>query len=292
MTVGTRARRPHVHATGAASTAVRPLLDAPRRAARVLAAFPAGAYLQVRTDREPSVIALLAPGATRLPNAVLLAGEPPRLTVGHEASVGDGAVRLGRLSLRASRWWDPAPPLGEADPAGLREAAAGLTPGEPALAGEPAVELLASGCASGRLLDVLTAAERLVGLGPGLTPSGDDVLAGLMVTLRLLGAATGAGRAVWLADWLAATVTYDARTRTTPLSATLLHCAALGQASPEVAAVLRALAGRGPVEPALRRLHGLGHTSGSDLAQGIGIGVRSVLAFCSQGSPSSSGDYT
>ncbi|MFI6787089.1 DUF2877 domain-containing protein [Nonomuraea sp. NPDC050383] len=282
MTIGTRARRPRVHATGAASTAVRPLLDAPRRPARVLAAFPAGTYLQVRTDREPSVIAVLGIGATRLPNAVLLAGEPPRLTVGDDASVGDGAVLLGRLSLRASRWWDPAPPLGEADPARLRDTAAGLTPGEPALAGEDAVELLASGCASGRLTDVLTAAERLVGLGPGLTPSGDDVLAGLLVALRLLGAATGAARAVWLADRLAATVTYDARTRTTPLSATLLHCAARGQACPEVIAVLRALVGRHPLEPAVRRLHALGHTSGSDLAQGITIGVHAVLALASR----------
>ena len=60
--------------TGAASTAVRPVLEAPRRPARVLAAFPAGVYLEVRTELEPHVIAVVTGDATRLPNALVLAG--------------------------------------------------------------------------------------------------------------------------------------------------------------------------------------------------------------------------
>ncbi|MEU8245159.1 DUF2877 domain-containing protein [Nonomuraea sp. NPDC048916] len=279
MTVGTHARRPRTHVTGAASSAVRPLLDAPRSPARVLAAFPTGVYLEVRSDVEPSVIAVITGEATRLPNSVLLAADLPHVTVGDEGWVGDGCVQLGRLSLRAHRWWDPAPPLGEVDPVRLELAAPRLTVGSPGLAGNAAVDLLATSCARGWLLGVMTAAEQLVGLGPGLTPSGDDVLAGLLVALRHLGAGTGTERAVWLADWLAATVTYDARTRTTPISATLLHCAARGEASPEVIAVLRGLAGRQALEPAVRRLHRLGHTSGSDLAQGIAIGLATVLAL-------------
>ncbi|NRQ30553.1 DUF2877 domain-containing protein [Nonomuraea sp. NN258] len=279
MTVGIHARRARTHVTGAASTAIRAVLDGPRRPARVLAAFPAGVYLEVRTDLEPSVIAMITGAATRLPNSVLLAAPLPHVTVGDDASVGDGTVELGRLSLRARRWWDPAPPLGPIDRSVLAGGASRLDGGPPGLAGNPAVELLAASCASGWLLGAVTAAERLVGLGPGLTPSGDDVLAGLLVTLRHLGSATATGRAVWLADWLAATVTFDARTRTTPISATLLHCAARGEASPEVIAVLRGLAGRQPLEPAVRRLHALGHTSGADLAQGVAIGLMAVLAL-------------
>lgn len=282
MTVSTHARRVRTHVTGAASAAVRPLLDAPRRPARVLAAFPAGVYLEVRTDLEPCVIAVITGAATRLPNSVLLSGELPHVTVGDDASVGDGTVELGRLSLRARRYWDPAPPLGPVDLVRLAQAVPLLSPVKerpPGLLGNGAVSLLAEGCASGSLVGALTAAEQLVGLGPGLTPSGDDVLAGLMVTLRHVGAAARVGRAVWLADWLAAAVTFDAGTRTTPISATLLHCAARGEASPEVTAVLRALAGRGALEPALRRLRRLGHTSGADLAQGVEIGVASVLAL-------------
>lgn len=280
MTVGTHARRDRVHVAGAASTAVRPVLESPRRPARVLAAFSAGIYLEVRTELEPSVIAVISGEGIRLPNSLLLATELPRVTVGDEAFVGDRSVELGRLSLRVRRWWDPAPALGEVDPRDLvSQSLAGDGRGTPGLAGHDAVELLAASCASGWLLGAVTAAERLVGLGPGLTPSGDDVLAGLLVTLRHLGTATGAERAVRLGGWLAAAVTFDARTRTTPLSATLLHCAARGEACPEVIAVLRGLTGRQPLEPALRRLHGLGHTSGADLAQGIAIGLDAVLAL-------------
>lgn len=275
MTVGTRTR----HVTGAASTAVRPVLEAPRRPARVLAAFPAGVYLEVRTDLEPSVIAVITGAATRLPNSVLLAAELPHVTVGDDASVGDGSVELGHLSLRARRWWDPAPPLGPVDLVRLAEALPRVVPHGAGLAGNPTVALLAESCASGWLLGAVSAAERLVGLGPGLTPSGDDVLAGLLVTLRHLGGAAGVERAVWLAGWLAATVTYDARTRTTPISATLLHCAARGEASPEVTDVLRAVADGLPLDPALLRLHALGHTSGADLTQGIAIGLSAVVGM-------------
>ncbi|MFC4113623.1 DUF2877 domain-containing protein [Nonomuraea zeae] len=280
MTVSTHARRARIHVTGAASAAVRPVLEGSRRPARVLAAFPAGVYLEVRTELEPSVLAVITGAATRLPNSVLLAGPLPHVTVGDDASVGDRAIDLGSLSLSVRRWWDPAPPLGRTDRARLEHAAACLgDPPDPGLSGNGAVEMLAGSCAEGWLLGAVTAAEQLVGLGPGLTPSGDDVLAGLLVTLRHLGAAAGADRAIWLADWLAATVTFDARTRTTPLSATLLHCAARGEASPEVIAVLRGITGRQALEPALRRLHRLGHTSGSDLAQGVGIGLAAVLSL-------------
>ncbi|WP_262379461.1 DUF2877 domain-containing protein [Nonomuraea sp. PA05] len=278
MTVSTSTRRTRVHVTGAASTAVRPVLESQRRPARVLAAFPAGVYLEVRTDLEPSVIAVITGEATRLPNSVLLTGPLPHLTVGDDATVGDRAIELGPLSLGVRRWWDPAPPLGRLDPALLDHSLPHDPPGA-GLAGNGAVDMLASGCAKGWLLGAVTAAERLVGLGPGLTPSGDDVLAGLLVTLRRLGTAASCERAVWLADWLAAAVTFDARTRTTPISATLLHCAARGEASPEVTGVLRGVAGRQPLEPALRRLHRLGHTSGADLAQGIAIGVTAVRSL-------------
>ncbi|MER7614326.1 DUF2877 domain-containing protein [Nonomuraea wenchangensis] len=280
--VSTSARRNRAHVSGAASTAVRPLLEAPRRPARVLAAFPAGVYLEVRTELEPTVIAVITGEAVRLPNSVLLAGGLPRVEMGEEAWVGDRGVDLGPLSLRVRRWWDPAPPLGQVDLASLEAAAAVLArPAEPApgLPGNGVVAALAAACGRGWLLGMATAAEQLVGLGPGLTPSGDDVLAGLLVTLRHLGTATGTERAVWLAGWLAATVTFDARTRTTPLSATLLHCAARGEASPEVTAVLRGVAGAQQLEPALRRLRRVGHTSGADLTQGMAIGVDAVLSL-------------
>ncbi|MFJ2029876.1 DUF2877 domain-containing protein [Streptosporangium sp. NPDC087985] len=287
MTVVTRskARRAHprTDTTGAASTALRPVLESPRRPARVLAAFSSGIYLEVRTELEPHVIAVVTGSAVRLPNSMVVTGPMPQVTVGDEAHVGDGSIEIGRLSLRAGRWWNPAPVLGPVDPVRLAASLPRMTglcdrsTRRPGLAGNDAADLLAEGCAQASLLRGVMAAEQLVGLGPGLTPSGDDMLAGLLVALRHLGTAAGAPRAVWLADWLAAAVTFDARGRTTPISATLLHCAARGEASGEVLAVLRALAGRQALEPALHRLLQLGHTSGADLAWGLRIGLTSVV---------------
>ncbi|GIH99724.1 hypothetical protein Pta02_17330 [Planobispora takensis] len=298
MTVGTRPRTHRAHtraqATGAASAILRPVLESPRRPARVLAAFPAGVYLEVRAELEPHVVAVVTGEATRLPNAVVLNAPLPRVTVGDEASVGDGSIEVGHLSLRAHRWWDPAPPLGPVDPVRLAHALPQLTElcdrsaRRPGLEGNGAVALLAEACAEASLLNGIMASEQLVGLGPGLTPSGDDVLAGLLVALRHLGAAAGVDRAVWLADWLAAAVTFDARGRTTPISATLLHCAARGEASGEVLAVLRGLAGRQALEPALHRLLGLGHTSGADLACGMRIGLAAVAGLAGQNGGGSS----
>ncbi|GGO18870.1 hypothetical protein GCM10010116_37980 [Microbispora rosea subsp. aerata] len=274
-----------VYVSGAASVAVRPALESPRRPARVLAAFPLALYLEVRSECEPHVVAVVTGEATRLPNAVVLGGHLGGVSAGDDAWVGDGGVEVGGVSIRVRRWWDPAPPLAPAGPERLAPALDVLgrvraaSPRQPGLASDGAPALLERGCLAGSLLESITAAERLIGLGPGLTPSGDDMLAGLLVALRHLGAAAGAPRAVWLADWLAAAVTYDARTRTTPISATLLHCAARGETSPEVTGVLRGVAGHQPLEPALRRLLGLGHTSGADLAWGVQIGLSAVLAL-------------
>ncbi|MFC0863504.1 DUF2877 domain-containing protein [Sphaerimonospora cavernae] len=283
MTVGTRPRRV-TRVTGAASAALRSTLESPRRPARVLAAFPLAVYLEVRSEAEPHVIAVVTGEASRLPNAVVLTEPLDGLSSGDEGWAGDGTVGIGGLEVGVRRWWDPAPPLGAADPVRLPAALAVLdeigarSPRRPGLdpAGAPA--LLARGCLSGSLVDGVTAAEGLIGLGPGLTPSGDDMLSGLLVTLRHLGRAADAPGAVRLADWLAAAVTYDARTRTTPISATLLHCAAHGQAGSEVLGVLRGVAGLQPLEPAVHRLLRLGHTSGADMLLGIRIGLSAVIA--------------
>ncbi|GHH64473.1 hypothetical protein GCM10017673_07200 [Streptosporangium violaceochromogenes] len=294
LTLGTRPRarraptpRPpaRIHATGAASTALRRTMESPRSPARVLAAFPSGIYLEVRAASEPQVIAVVTGEAVRLPNAMVVGRPVPRVAVGDEAHVGDGSIDVGRLSLRAGRWWDPAPPLGRVDPARLAAALPVMaelcdrSPRRPALEGNGAARALVRGCAELSLLGCVTAAEGLVGLGPGLTPSGDDMLAGLLVALRHLGAAAGAERAVWLAGWLAAAVTFDVRGRTTPISAALLHCAARGEAGGEVLAVLRGLAGRQPLEPVLHRLLQIGHTSGADLAWGMRVGLAAVVGL-------------
>ncbi|WP_433184931.1 oxamate carbamoyltransferase subunit AllH family protein [Actinoallomurus sp. CA-150999] len=279
---------PALSLPGAASLGVRAMLGGPRRAARAVAVFPSAAYLRVDGPTEPIILALVTSDAVRPPNAVVLATparqEPFRgVREGDVAFVGDGGVEVTtRLRVRIRRWWDPTPVLGPLSLARLAHGAHALgeLTGPWGLSGHPVPGVLADSCADGDLAHAVDAAERIVGLGPGLTPSGDDALAGLLLALRLLGGAVpGGGRAVWLADWLGAAVTAYACERTTALAATLLQCAARGQASVETAAVLRGIAGQEPLEPAARRLIDIRHTSGADVAWGLLTGCRAALAL-------------
>jgi hypothetical protein len=101
------------------------------------------------------------------------------------------------------------------------------------------------------------AVPRLVGRGEGLTPLGDDLLAGWLVTRRALGVATPeVDRAV-----------RDALPRTTLLSATLLDCALHGEAIPQLRAWLAAL-GTPHVADRTAALLAVGHSSGGGLLAG------------------------
>nr|WP_240930246.1 DUF2877 domain-containing protein [Streptomyces coryli] len=118
------------------------------------------------------------------------------------------------------------------------------------------------------------AAVPLLGLGPGLTPSGDDYLCGLLLAAHA--AAPSPPR--WLAP-LAEAVSSLAPERTTLVSASLLHQAAeSGHCIPEVADLLHATAAPaagGSVPPiALAALLAVGHSSGSDLLHGLRAGAR------------------
>jgi hypothetical protein len=303
---------------GVASLAVRDLLTGPHTNGRVIAAFRGAVLVEFpgpRTgpDPDPRVVALSAADAIRLPNAVIIAGvtsdtlaaatrtateslpgpgpRGARGTRPRPASVraGDGAIRLGDITVTARRWWDPSPVFGPLSRGRLDHGAAILgkmcaqaSPG-PTMASHSAVKVLAACCASGDLAGAVEQAELLVGLGPGIVPGGDGVLCGMLLALRLLGGAIPGGtRAVWMAGWLSAAVTRYARQRTTPLAASLLTCASRGQAAAEVAAVLHGVAGEKPVEPAARKLlaidpagpaAGLG---GADLAWGLVAGCRAA----------------
>lgn len=298
---------------GIASLAVRDLLHGPHQAGRVLVVVQGTIIAEFPgARREPRVIAISAPDAVRLPNAVIAsipsvtapttasAGPPPSsdtkdtkatktIRSSHVISTGGGSIRLGDVIIQARRWWDPSPVFGPLSRQRLDQGAAVLSqvcrqaiPG-PTLADHDGPKLLSSCCAAGDLAGAVEQAERLVGLGAGIVPGGDGVLCGLLLALRLLGGAIPGGtRAVWLADWLSAAVTSYASERTTPLAASLLHCAARGQAPAEVAAVLHGVAGEDPVEPAARRLlaaRTAGAVGTADLAWGLVAGCRAAQAL-------------
>ena len=293
---------------GVASLALHRLLREPLQAGRVIAVLPDVIYLDFgEYAGEPQVIALTAPGVICLPNAITLklpgqdgpappagaqepagpAGREGR-TAGREdrAWAGNGRVLACGMDVQVRRWWDPSPVVGPLSRGRLEHGVASLArvysaaAYRPGLDGHDAPAVLAARCAAGDLASAAEIAESLVGLGPGLTPSGDSMISGLLLALRLLGGATAGGtKAVWLADWLGAAVTCYAEQRTTALAATLLHCAARGQAAEEVSAVLRAFAGQKPVEPAARRLLTAGRATGAELTWGLIAGCAAALAL-------------
>ncbi len=120
---------------------------------------------------------------------------------------------------------------------------------------------------AGHTPDIAESTRALIGLGPGSTPAGDDVVAGAAVTLWAIqqrGSGTPAAR-----KRLAAlrSAVDDSLGQTTPLSAELLRCSCDGHAVREFHAFIRHLR-RGHSVAALTALHSIGHTSGPALAIG------------------------
>ncbi len=114
--------------------------------------------------------------------------------------------------------------------------------------------------------------EGLVALGPGLTPSCDDFLCGVMAALNYLGHRDIAAR-------LAASVLPVAERETSLISAAYLRCAAEGHASAVLYEALESvLSGGRDLEARLDAVHAVGHTSGWDSL----VGAASVCAALAQ----------
>ncbi|WP_249933273.1 DUF2877 domain-containing protein [Blastococcus sp. CCUG 61487] len=264
----------------AASTGVATLLRGPVRRARVVANTPSGVYLHVPGERSGDVVGVLTSDAVRLPLGCMLfrpsTGRPlVSAPAGAPAYVGSGRIVVGELTVTAAAWWDPRPRLPTPRPALLPEGVRQLRntlygegvphsafslPGMPTGPGGPLAAL--RGAVRRADLDAaLRTASRLIGLGPGLTPAGDDVMAGTVAGLVLLGHPA--------AERFAAGVTALAAGRAGELSRALLAHAAAGRVSGEYAAVLHALVGERPLGPAVADLLDSGSTSGRATALGL-----------------------
>ena len=244
------------------------LVRGPLVRATVLAAFPSALYLQVGGHTD--VLPVVARQGLRLPTALALATPLPTVgwgaQPGDEVVVGAGEVRLPGVVIRAVRTWRPQ--------------CVGRATGSPGYAplatlplawrrpGRALVEQLVSDPAEPDRLARRVAS--LVGAGPGLTPSGDDVLCGVLLGLRL----HPRGSARHLTDlWQAVR---PRLTATTSLSAALLREAADGYAAEPVTRLLHLLAAPGRASSlevaaaeAVRAVLAIGHTSGADLLGGL-----------------------
>lgn len=262
------------------SRRVQEFLNRPR-SGQVLATFARSCYL----DLDGQIVALVAPELMNGPlNIVVDApnGTFERLAAGTRVSsaeiILDGAAiwdaslrpwQRHRQDLIGAHICHLRHLLADASPAGgLAHAALhgqSLTTDRTPLEAQalPALVTLSEGFKHGDRMVISRAAQTLAGLGPGLTPSGDDVLVGALLAA-----------AVWPTlsrETVRDAITGGVRGRTTRISAAYLDAAARGEASEPWHTFLAALCApdSAPMLAAARLLLAFGETSGSDMLAGF-----------------------
>lgn len=132
----------------------------------------------------------------------------------------------------------------------------------------PAVEVLLAGLRAGDKVRVTGGVETLAGLGPGLTPAGDDFLVGLMAGLRVRPGILATG---WTAEYSCRLIARIAAGRTATLSAAWIRHAAAGEFSQPWHELVRALASADErsIRRAAHRILATGATSGADAMAGF-----------------------
>jgi hypothetical protein len=254
------------------ATPVLERLGGPEVRGVVRGATERAAYL----DLDGFVVALTAPGVPLMANGIAV----------ERTVIGDGAVRAtaGGIALdgdvvtwRPDAAWEPRLPAvaaGRAD--ALLERGSAI---RAALDGEPPGDAELTRALRDRDADAAArAAGRLLGLGGGLTPEGDDVLAATTAVVVAVGEAVGL--AVAERDRLvAALVPADAGARTTALSATLLALAAEGRIVEPVHRLLDLDSGDA-WRDALATLAATGASTGRAYAAAVGAALVALASRC------------
>ncbi len=269
------------------------------RAGRVLAVFPRSCYV----DLNGQIAALVAPAVLNGPLNVVVDADPwgDRVAAGAVTTSTDRMLRIGggvEIELAGAVVWDAALPrwpridavalsgytagLGrllasEAPEGGLARTVTGAH--APGGADEildrtaaPALADLAGGLRRRDAHLAASAAQMLAGLGPGLTPSGDDILLGCLLALAVLPAEG--------TDRIRDAIVSATRDHTTRISQAYLHAAAQGEAGEPWHGLIAGLAAGGTsrVTDAARRVMAFGETSGSDMLAGFLLSVDALVA--------------
>lgn len=247
---------------GSASIWVLGRVAGPPRDTTVLHAHPHMVYL----DLEGSALAVLGARGIQLPFGVrTLMPELPDVEPGTVGQVQDGVVTVGELRVLVTNIVDTTVPV--------------LSPEATTWGHDHLVEVLGDRVSSFREqlpADALHALGRadpravtgLLGVGPGLSPLGDDTLAGFL-------AAAVAIRHPQLAE-VRSQVALNAFERTGVIPATLLACAARGEAIPEFRSFVGGVAAHNPdmVSQSLDLMLEVGGNSGA----GFVIGAMQAFA--------------
>lgn len=187
-----------------------------------------------------------------------------------------------RIDLHGAARWSPAIPVASAAAWPARRSVVADLLAAPDPRGALAITLTervatdARAAMAGALLyaDRTAAAEAarwLIGLGAGLTPSGDDAIAGVEAVLHAVGHP--------LAGFSDAALE-DVDARTTGVSAAMLRHAARGAFAERIHDLVRAVLmdAPGPGGAAIARAAGWGATSGLDTLRGVALALEAVAA--------------
>lgn len=290
----------------AVSALVADVVSGDERTATVLAAFPTALYLH--TGGHTDVVPVLTTDALRLPTGLCLTRRSNEVDwgvrPGDRVLVGGGRIALPDAVVSTARVWRPARVRAVQSPA--RPPAADRLPAAGVL-GDRCAGLVAAALAA-EPVDARVAG--LVGAGPGLTPSGDDALCGILLTLRALLPPPPAMPPTSIPATSSRPPAAGGRVseavrrlthRTTSLSASLLLAATDGYGLPQVVRLLdllaetsdehesprgsplgaRAASSTSDVPAAIEQVLAIGHRSGADLLAGVRGTVEALTAYSS-----------
>lgn len=210
-------------------------------------------------------------------------------------------LRLSLPLAQAEPWQAPAPPVHVLTPDTLRDrllevldlATLGhprlLTqlhnlvvkqtqPADQNLEFDPLLRRLQTACHDRQAQAITHALEPFLGLGPGLTPSGDDLVLGFLLTMNRWGQQLSLNSEITPArGFLNREIPARAGRRTSALSANLIECAASGQADERLILALDGIVtGNLPAQACVTALSGWGSSSGFDALAGMAL----VLLVC------------
>lgn len=277
-------RRPGFHATVESAFAEAVNLVTPHGAALALVSQRAGnGPLNAVVSHHQALAVLNKNDIVRGDGAALSLGKGWRLALAPAVEwdpypTYDRLARWPQVVARNLDWLRQHLPL-EAPQASLAARPLVLTQG--AFGSRPSVALVQSragqlidgvqeGYQQGDLGQITAYASRLAGLGPGLTPAGDDWLAGWLVGLRAAAAMNPTDPPLAV-EAVGRAVVGSARTRTSRLSLAFLQAAADGAVAEAWHALLAALpdADPTPLRHAAAEIMRHGATSGSDMLAGF-----------------------
>lgn len=247
----------------------------------------------------PNGIAVDLPGGSTMAGAGLQPGQAGTLS-----ALGLQIPEAGlHVAFHGATRWEPRPRVGGADAGDvasaacavratlvaegapdsllpllwLRERADRTRPADPVSAAAAPAALLCAAAARHDPWGVRAASKRLAGLGPGLTPSGDDLLAGFLASWVLTCEATGVQAGP--RDRVASEILQGAAPRASELGGVWLAHAVRGAVAEPMGRFFTALfAGDlGSLPSAVRSVLALGATSGTDWLVGAVLGIEAAL---------------